>query len=158
VFFALRTSCVLACPPWSSSPSTYDRVEGIWRSPSWLAITSTLPSWCGSVYVLQNVCTRATHTSGVGNGAVGIAKGQADSNPLRGVGLRAHLWRGSRRSSARSCSKRGNMDMMFVREVEGGGAAGRVSVNASGVRLYSCLRNFNVQRKSSRHAQTHGPV
>jgi hypothetical protein len=64
--------------------------------PSSLAITSTLPSCFTSVTLQRDTGAEDTYSGGVGNRAVRVAKGQADSNPLCGVVLRAHGWRGCR--------------------------------------------------------------
>jgi hypothetical protein len=45
------------------------------------------------VSVCSGAGSRPAYSGGVGDGAVRVAKGQPDCNPLRGVGLRTHLWR-----------------------------------------------------------------
>ena len=91
MFFALRTSWLFACPPWSSSPSTYERIEGIWRSPSSLAITSALPSCSVSEPgSLSNYRVR-THARGKSNAAVRVSERDTNRNPLGGVCLSAHF-------------------------------------------------------------------
>jgi hypothetical protein len=66
----------------------------------------------------QIICTRATYTVGVGNRAVGVAKGQADCNLRRGVGLRAHLWRGRSSFAARGVPKSAFGGKIFEGEVK----------------------------------------
>jgi hypothetical protein len=95
------------------------------------------------------------HRRGVGNRAVRVAKGQSYGNPLRGVILRAHLWRGTRRSGA----------LVVVQEytceecVEKTGTVGAVLCSLVFVYVGEaawCLRKFEVQRKSSRCALAPG--
>jgi hypothetical protein len=91
----------------------------------------------------QIICTRATYTVGVGNRAVGVAKGQADCNLRRGVGLRAHLWRGRSSFAVRA----------FVQKSKFGDVTGkrgrsrrqrrlRLSVNPYVDRLYFVSKKF----------------
>jgi hypothetical protein len=76
--------------------------------------------------LLQQAGAESTHSGGVGNRAVRVAKGQADSNPLRGVVLRAHGWWGSR-GFARSWNTRKITDSKSERKCNDGCASQQYS-------------------------------